>query len=51
MATAKNTICLWFDNDFEVGARLYAEMFPDSSIGAIQHVSFARPPGKAGARR
>ncbi len=35
MNIAKNTICLWYDNDAEAAARFYAETFPDSSIGAI----------------
>jgi predicted 3-demethylubiquinone-9 3-methyltransferase (glyoxalase superfamily) len=34
---AKNTICLWYDNDAEAAARFYAKTFPDSSIGAIHH--------------
>ncbi|NNG99828.1 hypothetical protein HLH18_02855 [Acinetobacter sp. ANC 5414] len=35
MNIAKNTICLWYDNDAEGAARFYAETFPDSSIGAV----------------
>ena len=29
-ATAKNTICLWYDKDAEAAARFYAKTFPDS---------------------
>ena len=32
---AKNTICLWYDQDAEAAARFYAETFPDSTVGAI----------------
>ena len=32
MATAKNTICLWYDKDAEDAARFYAETFPDSAV-------------------
>ena len=35
MNIAKNTICLWYDHDAEEAARFYAEIFPDSSVGAI----------------
>ena len=31
----KNTICLWYIKDAEAAARLYAETFPDSSVGAV----------------
>ena len=30
----KNTICVWYDKD-AAAARLYAETFPDSTVGAI----------------
>src|SRR5436190_19324153 len=33
-AMAKNTICLWYDKDAEAAARLYAETFPNSTVGA-----------------
>ena len=35
MATAKNTICVWYDKDAEAAARFYAETFPDSAVGVI----------------
>ena len=33
----KNTICLWYDTDAEDAARFYAEVFPNSSVGAVHH--------------
>ncbi|MGY5810988.1 VOC family protein [Rhizobium sp. LEGMi198b] len=48
MATAKNTICLWYDKDAEAAARLYAETFPDSSVGAIIRAPGNYPEGKQG---
>ncbi len=35
MAIAKNTICIWFDNDAEEAARFYATVFPDSAVGGV----------------
>ena len=32
---AKNTICLWFNDDAEDAARFYAKTFPDSSVVAV----------------
>ncbi|MGH9696497.1 MAG: VOC family protein, partial [Bryobacteraceae bacterium] len=32
-AMAKNTICLWYDQDAEAAARFYAATFPDSAVG------------------
>lgn len=46
MNIAKNTICLWYDNDAEAAARFYAETFPDSSIGAINLAPGDYPSGK-----
>ena len=34
MKQAKNTICLWYDGDAEDAAWSYAEVFPNSSVGA-----------------
>jgi predicted 3-demethylubiquinone-9 3-methyltransferase (glyoxalase superfamily) len=34
-ASAKNTICLWYDGDAEEAARFYATTFPDSTVGAV----------------
>lgn len=45
---AKNTICLWFDNDAEEAARFYAETFPDSSVGAVHRAPGDNPSGKEG---
>jgi predicted 3-demethylubiquinone-9 3-methyltransferase (glyoxalase superfamily) len=46
--TAKNTICLWYDGGAVEAARFYAETFPDSSVGAIQHAPGDFPSGKQG---
>ena len=48
MNIAKNTICLWYDNDAEAAARFYAETFPDSSIGAINLAPGDYSSGKEG---
>ena len=48
MNIAKNSICLWYDNDAEGAARFYAETFPDSSIGAVHCAPGNYPSGKAG---
>jgi predicted 3-demethylubiquinone-9 3-methyltransferase (glyoxalase superfamily) len=48
MATAKNTICLWYDKDAEAAARFYAEVFPDSSVSAVHRAPSDYPSGKAG---
>ncbi|WP_213033054.1 VOC family protein [Acinetobacter sp. ANC 4218] len=48
MNLAKNSICLWYDNDAEGAARFYAETFPDSSIGAVHCAPGNYPSGKAG---
>jgi predicted 3-demethylubiquinone-9 3-methyltransferase (glyoxalase superfamily) len=45
---AKNTICIWYNNDAEAAARFYADTFPDSSVGAIHRAPSAYPSGKAG---
>lgn len=45
---AKNTICLWYDNDAEGAARFYAETFPDSSVGAVHRAPGDYPSGKEG---
>jgi predicted 3-demethylubiquinone-9 3-methyltransferase (glyoxalase superfamily) len=46
--TAKNTICLWYDRDAEAAARFYAEVFPDSHVGAVHRAPADFPDGKAG---
>jgi predicted 3-demethylubiquinone-9 3-methyltransferase (glyoxalase superfamily) len=48
MATAKNTICVWYDKDAEEAARFYAKTFPDSAVGAIHHAPGDYPSGKKG---
>lgn len=48
MNIAKNSICLWYDNDAEGAARFYAKTFPDSSIGAVHCAAGNYPSGKAG---
>jgi predicted 3-demethylubiquinone-9 3-methyltransferase (glyoxalase superfamily) len=45
---AKNTICLWYDNDAEGAARFYAKTFPDSSVGAVHRAPGDFPDGKQG---
>ncbi len=45
---AKNTICLWFDNDAEAAARFYAETFPDSEVKAVHRAPGEYPSGKEG---
>ena len=48
MATAKNTICLWFDKDAEEAARFYAATFPDSAVTAVHKAPGDYPSGKKG---
>jgi len=45
---AKNTICLWYDGDAENAARFYAEIFPDSFVGAVHRAPGDFPSGKKG---
>lgn len=45
---AKNTICLWYDQDAEAAAHFYAATFPDSSVGAVIPAPGDYPDGKAG---
>ena len=45
---AKNTICLWYDGDAENAARFYAEIFPDSFVGAVHRAPGDFPSGKSG---
>ncbi len=47
-AMAKNTICLWFNNDAEAAARFYAETFPDSAVSAVFLAPTDYPAGKCG---
>ena len=48
MATAKNTICLWFDKDAEEAARFYEATFPDSQVTAVHKAPSDYPSGKKG---
>jgi predicted 3-demethylubiquinone-9 3-methyltransferase (glyoxalase superfamily) len=45
---AKNTICVWYDKEAEAAARFYAEVFPDSAVGAVHRAPADYPSGKAG---
>jgi len=45
---AKNTICLWFDNDAEAAARFYAATFPNSEVAAVHKAPGDFPGGKEG---
>ena len=45
---AKNTICLWSENDAEAAARFYAKTFPGSAVGAIFRAPSEYPAGKQG---
>ncbi|GKS69296.1 2-polyprenyl-6-hydroxyphenyl methylase / 3-demethylubiquinone-9 3-methyltransferase [Nitrosomonas sp. PY1] len=45
---AKNTICLWYENDAEGAARFYAQTFPDSSVSAVHRAPGNYPSGKEG---
>src|SRR5260221_9445352 len=47
-AMNKNTICLWYDKDAEDAARFYAEVFPDSAVGAVHRAPGDYPSGKKG---
>jgi 2-polyprenyl-6-hydroxyphenyl methylase/3-demethylubiquinone-9 3-methyltransferase len=48
MAQAKNTICLWYDQDAEEAATFYAETFPDSSVDAVHRAPGDFPSGEKG---
>lgn len=46
--TAKNRICIWFDQDAEAAAQFYASLFPDSAVHAVHRAPTDFPSGKAG---
>ncbi|MBK5001127.1 VOC family protein [Pseudomonas sp. S31] len=46
--TAKNTICLWYDQDAEEAARFYAKTFPGSRVVAVHPAPSDYPSGKQG---
>ncbi len=48
MKAAKNTICIWYDNDAEDAARFYAATFPDSQVRAVHRAPADYPSGKKG---
>jgi 2-polyprenyl-6-hydroxyphenyl methylase/3-demethylubiquinone-9 3-methyltransferase len=45
---AKNTICLWYEDDAEGAARFYAKTFPESSVDAVHRAPGDYPSGKEG---
>jgi len=45
---AKNTICLWYNNDAEEAAKFYAATFPDSAVNAVHRAPGDFPSGKQG---
>lgn len=45
---AKNTICIWYDNDAEGAAQFYAKTFPNSSVTAVHRAPGDYPSGKEG---
>ena len=45
---AKNTICLWYDQEAEEAANFYAKTFPDSSVDAVHIAPADFPSGKKG---
>lgn len=45
---AKNSICLWYNNDAQDAADFYARIFPDSVVTGIQKAPGDYPSGKAG---
>jgi predicted 3-demethylubiquinone-9 3-methyltransferase (glyoxalase superfamily) len=44
----KNKICLWYEHDAEEAAHFYTQLFPESSLTAIQRAPADYPNGKAG---
>lgn len=46
--SAKNTICLWYDGGAEEAARFYADVFPDTFVGAVHRAPGDFPSGKEG---
>jgi predicted 3-demethylubiquinone-9 3-methyltransferase (glyoxalase superfamily) len=48
MAAAKNTICLWYNNDAEEAARFYAQTFAETSVKAVHRAPADYPSGKKG---
>ncbi|MBY8978325.1 VOC family protein [Rhodobacteraceae bacterium NNCM2] len=48
MTIAKNTICLWFEQEAEQAARFYAETFPNSVVTGVHRAPTDTPAVKAG---
>ena len=46
--TAKNTICVWYDNDALGAAQFYAATFPDTKVIAVHKAPSDYPSGKQG---
>jgi predicted 3-demethylubiquinone-9 3-methyltransferase (glyoxalase superfamily) len=46
--TARNTVCLWFENDALDAATFYAATFPDSAVGTVFRAPGDYPAGKEG---
>ena len=44
----KNTVCIWYEGHAEEAARFYVQLFPQSSLGAVQRAPTDYPDGKAG---
>ncbi len=40
---AKNTICLWFEDGAEQAAQFYAQIFPNSYVGAVHRAPSDNP--------
>jgi predicted 3-demethylubiquinone-9 3-methyltransferase (glyoxalase superfamily) len=48
MTTAKNKICLWYEEEAEEAANFYAATFPDSNVIAVHRSPSDYPDGRAG---
>lgn len=48
-AVAKNTLCLWFDDQAEEAARFYASVFPDSAVTGAGILCHKAPEPQGGA--
>ena len=48
MNSAKNKVCLWYDDGAEQAAHFYAQTFPHSSVGEIMRAPGDYPAGKTG---
>lgn len=46
--TAKNTNCIWYDNDALGAAQFYAATFPDTQVTAVHKAPSDYPSGKQG---